>query len=645
MNGEIVWEPSEEHLRRSRLLRLMRAQGFDDYQRFFQRSVDDVAWFWETTVRDLGVEFFQPYRQVLDTSRGVEWARWFRGGAMNIVHSCLDRHVGGSARDRLAVVWEGEEGISRRLTYAELADDVGRLANALLALGVRRGDAVGVYLPMVPEVAVAILAIARIGAIFTPIFSGYGPEAVALRLQDCQAKVLVTANAFLRRGRVVDMKRTADESVAAAPCVEHVLVCRRLDAPTPWTEGRDHWWHDLVARQSPVCPPAVMDPEDPFMLIYTSGTTGRSKGAVHVHCGFPIKAAQDLAHCFDVQEDDRVLWYTDIGWMMGPWLILGTSLLGATMVLYDGVPDHPLPDRLWEIVERHHVTVLGVSPTVVRGLMRHGEEWVRRHDRSSLRALGSTGEPWNPEPWMWFFEQVGERRCPIVNYSGGTEISGGIVSGSTILPLKPCAFAGPVPGMDADVLSDDGRPVRDEVGELVIRKPWLGMTRGFWNDDQRYLETYWSRWPGVWVHGDWARIDADGFWYILGRSDDTIKVAGKRVGPAEVESALVAHPAVSEAAAIGVPHDLKGEVVVGFVVLKPGYEPDDALREALKEQVAARLGRALRPEEIKFVGDLPKTRNAKIMRRVVRACYLGQDAGDLSALENPRAADEIARAR
>jgi acetyl-CoA synthetase len=387
------------------------------------------------------------------------------------------------------------------------------------------------------------------------------------------------------------------------------------------------------------------------MVIYTSGTTGKPKGAVHVHGGFPAKAAQDLAHCFDLQRGDVILWATDIGWMMGPWLIAGGLMLGATIVLYDGTPDFPDASRMWRIVERHRVTHLGISPTAIRGLMRSGEAPVRAADRSSLLVLGSTGEPWNPDPWWWYFREVGEERCPIINYSGGTEIGGGILGCTTWTPIQPGSFRGPVPGMDADVVDERGHPVRGAVGELVIRKPWPGMTRGFWKDaspgdESRYLATYWDRFPGVWVHGDWARVDDDGYWYIEGRSDDTLKVAGKRVGPAEVESAAVAHLGVSEAAAIGVPHELKGEAIVVFAVLRPGVEATSALEATVKDTVAEKLGKPLRPEAVRFVTQLPKTRNGKILRRVIRGAYLGKsELGDLSSVEDPAAVDEIRRAR
>jgi acetyl-CoA synthetase len=381
------------------------------------------------------------------------------------------------------------------------------------------------------------------------------------------------------------------------------------------------------------------------MIIYTSGTTGRPKGALHTHCGFPIKATQDIAHCFDVHDSDTMFWVTDMGWMMGPWEVFGMTLLAGTMVIYDGALDYPGPDRLWDLVERHGVTVLGVSPTLIRALMRHGEEPVRRHNLSSVRILGSTGEPWNPESWRWLFETAGGGRIPIINYSGGTEVSGGLVSGNVLTAAKPCSFAGPPPGIAADVVDDAGRSIRNQVGELVVRAPWIGMTRGFWGDPDRYEQAYWSRFPNVWVHGDWAAIDEDGLWYILGRSDDTIKIAGKRLGPAEVESVLVEHPAVLEAAAIGVPDPTKGQALVCFCVLRPGQDASAGLSEALRAMVAERLGKPLRPAAVEFVSELPKTRNAKVMRRVIRSAYLDQDPGDLSSLENPLAVEEIKRVR
>jgi acetyl-CoA synthetase len=556
----------------------------------------------------------------------------------------VDRHLDEGRGAQPALVWEGDDGQTRTLTYRDLAQEVNRLANALRRLGIGEGDRVGVFLPMSPEAAIATLAVVRIGAIYTPCFSGFGATAIAARLQDCEARILITADGFHRRGQVVRMKETADEAVAACPSIEHLLVHRRLGREIPWTPGRDHWWHERAEREADACEVVPVEADRPCLVIYTSGTTGRPKGAVLTHGGFLLKAMSDFAYCHDVGDGDRLFWLTDLGWLMGPMLITAALGLGATGVLFEGVPDYPKPDRLWSLVERHRITVMGLSPTAVRALMPHGAAHPRGHDLSSLRLLGSTGEPWNPEPYRWLFEQVGGSRLPISNYTGGTEISGGILGCFPIAPIKPCSFVGPIPGMAADVYDDTGRPVRQQVGELVITRPWPGMTQGFWRDPARYEETYWSRWPDVWVHGDWAYVDQDGFWFLQGRSDDTLKIGGKRLGPAEVESVLVGHPAVAESGVIGVPHEVKGEAVVCFVVLKPGHAASEALRAELAERVAQAMGKALKPERVLFTRDLPRTRSAKIMRRVIRATYLGREPGDLSSLENPDAVTAVTEA-
>ncbi len=516
------------------------------------------------------------------------------------------------------------------------------MAGALRSLGLGKGDAIGVFMPMVPEIVIAMLAIIKIGGVFLPLFSGFGASAIVSRLRDADAKALFTAAGTYRRGKFCAMKPIADEAGSQIPTMQHLLVLNQAG----------EWLLENLKTSSPPrglnCsfdeePTERTSAEDPIMIIYTSGTTGKPKGAVHTHCGFPIKAAQDMWQGLDLHPDETLFWMTDMGWMMGPWEVFGVLLLGATMMLYDGAPDFPGPDCVWSLVDRHKVTALGVSPTLIRALRRHGDEIVHRHDLSSLRKFASTGEPWNPDPWMWLFQNVGCEKLPIINYSGGTEISGGIVMGNVLTPMKPCAFSGPLPGMAADVVDEDGKSVRGKVGELVIREPWIGMTRGFWRDRERYIDAYWSRWPDTWVHGDWAAIDEDGLWYILGRSDDTIKIAGKRVGPAEVESILVAHPQVSEAAAVGVPDPIKGEALVCFCVLRKGVNGDINLAAELRGNVARDLGKALAPHDVLFVGDIPKTRNAKVMRRVVRAAYLGEKLGDTSALENPASLEEIQR--
>jgi acetyl-CoA synthetase len=642
--GEVVWSPSEDSIERANVTRLMRAHGIGSYDELVKRSQDDVAWFWDAVVRDLGIEFFEPYRQVLDLSAGVPWARWFVGGRINLAHNCVDRWAERTP-EAIAILWEGEEGSVRTVTYAELRRMADRLANGLRALGVGRGDTVGIFLPMAPETVAATLACAKLGAVYLPIFSGYAAEAIATRLQDADAKVLITADGTTRRGKVVPMKEEADRAADLSPSVEHVLVWQRLGRDDlPWNGRRDHRWADVVEGAPDRFETESLDPEDPLFIAYTSGTTGMPKGSVHVHGGLLVKITAEVAYQTDLHQDERLFWVTDLGWIMGPWEIIGAGTLGATVVLYDGAPNTP-PGRLWDLVERHRVNALGVSPTLIRALIPYGDHHVREHDLSSLRILGSTGEPWNPDPYLWLLNVVGEGRCPIINISGGTEVGACFLSPLPITSLKPCTLRGPALGMDIDVWGPEGRPVpTGEVGELVCKKPWPGMTRGIWKNPERYLETYWSRWPDVWVHGDWASIDEDGFWFLHGRSDDTMNVAGKRLGPAEVESALSYHAAVAESAAVGLPDPIKGEAVWCFVVLKPGHEANRALALELTDVVTEHLGKSFKPSRVIFVEELPKTRSAKIVRRALRAAAAGQDPGDLSSLENPGALDAIRRA-
>ncbi len=642
--GEFVWHPPPDLIAQSNLQRFIKKHQLGSFDGLMRKSITDIAWFWDTVLRDLDIQFSKPYSQIVDLSEGKPWPKWCGGGEMNIVHNMLDKYAGTEIDNRLAIKSEIEDGTIRSLTYKELRQEVNKMAAALRSLGLGKDDAIGVFMPMVPEIVVAMLGIIKIGGIFLPLFSGFGAAAIVSRLKDADAKALLTAEGTYRRGKFCAMKPIADEAVAQIPTLKHTIV---LQQNGQWNVDLRNAGDSATERTSA---------EDPMMIIYTSGTTGKPKGAVHTQCGFPIKSAQDMWMGLDLHPDETLFWMTDMGWMMGPWEVFGTLILGATMMLFDGAPDFPGPDRTWQLVDRHKVTALGVSPTLIRALRSRGrgsDEIVHRHDLSSLRKFASTGEPWNPDPWMWLFQNVGRGKLPIINYSGGTEISGGIVMGNVLTPMKPCAFSGPLPGMAADVVDENGKSVQGQVGELVIREPWIGMTRGFWKDRQRYLDSYWSRFPDVWVHGDWAAIDDDGLWYILGRSDDTIKIAGKRLGPAEVESILVAHPQVSEAAAVGVPDSIKGEALVCFCVLKKGANGDvdsaagasakEALTTELKKKIATELGKALAPKEIIFVGDIPKTRNAKVMRRVVRAAYIGEKLGDTSALENPGSLEEIKR--
>ena len=489
---------------------------------------------------------------------------------------------------------------------------------------------------------IAFFACLKIGAVAIPVFSGFGPEALAVRLSDAEAKVLITADGGFRRGKTASIKPQADIALEKNSTVKKVIVVRHAGEKIPWVEGRDLWWNSLVSRQSGRAETVAVDSEHPAMILYTSGTTGKPKGCVHVHGGALAQIAKELKFAFDVKSKDRFFWFTDIGWMMGPWELIGVLFQGACVMIYEGAPDYPDASRVWQMVERHRLTHLGISPTAIRLLKKSSLDFVSRHAMATLRILGSTGEPWDPDSYQWFFEQVGRKRCPIINISGGTELVGCLLSPLPITELKNSTLCGPGLGMDVDCWDEAGYPVRGEIGYLVCKKPFPSMTRGFLKDRERYLETYFSKWPDVWYHGDWAYVDEEGFWFLQGRADDTIKIAGKRVGPAEVESALNGHPEVSESAAIGVPHEVKGESLVCFVVLKhPPLKVSDTLGGDLKNRVVQVLGKTLAPEKIEFVTALPKTRSAKIVRRLIRKKYLGEPLGDLSSVENPESLDAI----
>jgi acetyl-CoA synthetase len=637
---ELAWEPTPEYVERANVTRLMRAHGIDSIAEMRRRSVEDVGWYWDAVVEDLGIPFARPYSRVMDDSRGIEWTTWFPDGGVNIASACVDRWAG-ETPDAVALIGEAEDGEARRLSYAELAGAVDAVAGGLRADGIGKGDAVGVFMPMVPEAVIAAYAIAKVGAIYLPIFSGFAASAVAARLQDAEVKLLFTADGTWRRGSHGLMKPVADEAVEASPTVRRVVTLERLGVAVPMTEGRDLTWAEFVAGHDDPVEAEDTGAEDVFMLAYTSGTTGRPKGAVHVHGGFLVKIASETAYQTDLHQGEVFYWVTDMGWIMGPLSMVGSHALGAAMLMYEGAPDYPEPDRVWATVEKHGVTMLGVSPTLIRALRQKGDEHPAKHDLSSLRILGSTGEPWNPEPYKWLARVAGGN-VPIINLSGGTEVGACFLSPFPVEPIKVCSLGGASLGMDIDVFDAEGRSLRGEVGELVCKQAWPGMTRGVWGDPERYLETYWSMYPGVWRHGDWAMVDEDGQWFLFGRSDDAINVAGKRLGPAEVESVLVSHDAVAEAAVVGVPHELKGEAIWCFCV--PAGEAGDAEAEELRELVARELGRPFKPSRVVFVDALPKTRSAKILRRTVRAVAIGEDPGDLSSAENPQALDGIREA-
>ena len=639
-----AWIPSDEFLRHSRVARFAEKNGFETLRDLREQSLADPAWFWDAVVADLGLTFSTPYDTVLDDSDGIAWTRWFRGGRLNAATWCCDRWAD-ETPDATAVLWEGEGGDVVEWTFTQLRAHADAVAARLIELGVGQGDAVGIFCPMVPEAIAAILGVAKVGAVFVPVFSGYGAEAIAVRLSDAKAKVLITAEGFSRRGSTVDMLATA-RVAASSSGVGHVIVI-----PRPGSVGGSAPAGPSGADESAYPIPSKgrfdtvdVESEHPLFLAYTSGTTGRPKGSVHVHGGAVVKIAEEGAYQFDIGPGDRLHWFTDMGWIMGPWQLIAALANGATVCLFEGAPDFPAPDRLWQYVSRHRITVLGISPTLIRALMAHGTDGVHRHDLSALRVLGSTGEPWNEDPWWWYFREIGASRCPVINISGGTEVGACFLSPHPVEAIAAMSLGGPCLGVAVDVFDDAGRPVRGEVGELVCTRPWPGMTRGLWGDSQRYLDTYWSRWPDVWVHGDWASVDAEGRWYLHGRSDDTIKVAGKRLGPAEAESVLVHHRAVLEAAAVGIPDERKGEGLWCFVVLAADHEPSEELRTELRNHVAAGLGKAFAPSAVKFARALPKTRNAKVLRRAIRAVVTGDSLGDLSSLEDSSTLDAIREA-
>ncbi len=645
--AEVVWRPSEDFLHNSNIARFMQKHGLATYEELLAFSRADVARLWEALEKDMGVSWYKPYEQIIDRSGGLPWTKWFLGGELNIVHNCIDRHLETPTREKTALVWEGDGGEVRRFTYAEVNAHVCRLANAMRAAGMRPGDAAGIFMPMIPETVFAMFACLKTGVVAIPIFSGFGPEAVAERLAHAEARLVFTADGGMRRGKEVKVKELMDEALRLGTGVEKVVVCRRTGTQVPMQAGRDAFWEDFIANQPAEAETERLPAEAHALIIYTSGTTGKPKGTVHTHAGCMLNVAKEIRYCLDLRAGDAFFWVTDIGWMMGPWEMIGVQFAGGTYLIYEGAPNWPEPDRLWKLLADHGITIFGVSPTAVRLLISQGEEWVKKHDLSRLRVLGSTGEPWDPESYMWFFEKVGGGRCPVMNISGGTELCGCLLQPYPIVALTPCSLGGPALGTDTDVFDEEGRPVRGEIGHLVCKQPTPSMTKSFLKDDARYIETYFSRWPDVWYHGDWAKVDEDGQWYLYGRSDDTINVAGKRVGPAEVEAALIRHPAVVEAAVIGTPHPIKGEGLCCFVVLSAGEEATDALREALKEETVKYLGKSLRPEEVRFVDALPKTRSAKIVRGAIKRIHLGEDPAnvDASSIEAPELLHAIRQAR
>ncbi|PKR79381.1 AMP-dependent synthetase [Halalkalibacillus sediminis] len=619
---------------------MMQEAGFDEYDKYLEYTVQDTSAFWEHAVNALGIEWYEDYKEVQNLDKGIMYPEWFVDGKMNVAHNALDKWAEDSSmKNENALIWESDDGEVITYTFKELQEEVNRVANGFRDLGMKKNDVATIYMAMIPETTIAMLAISKLGAIFSPAFSGYKSEAVAKRIQAAEARFLITSDGFFRRGKTVNLKDEADLAAESSSSIDHVVVVERTKEKVQW-QDRDVSWNEVKSDDTSF-ETEKTNGNDPYMIIYTSGTTGKPKGALHTHNGFPIKSAYDAGICMDVCKKDTLFWYTDMGWMMGPFLVYGGLLNGASIVMFEGTPDYPTPSRIWEMVEQHKVTHLGISPTLIRSIMNLDESYFTQNDLSSLKMIGSTGEPWNEEPWLWLFDKICNKEIPIFNYSGGTEISGGIFGNVLVKPIAPVAFNAALPGMDVDVFDDEGQPVKNEVGELVLKQPWVGMTNGFYKENERYENTYWNRYKDTWVHGDWVVHDDEGFYTITGRSDDTLNVAGKRLGPAELESIFVEFDQVIEAGVIGVPHEVKGENPIAFVVVKNQPSDEEKFKEDLINHAIERLGKAIAPRTVFIVDDLPKTRNAKVMRRAIKAAYLNKDAGDLSALENPEVVEDI----
>ncbi len=641
--SDIVWRPTEEFRRQTNYAALINHCGLASYEELAARADADPEWFWRELARWLGFRFIKEPARMLDiTERGLPFPRWCPGGTTNLAMNILDKRSPAELA-RTAVIWEGESGEVRECDYAWMAAETARFAAALTGLGLGKGDVVAVFMPMQAELMAAFLGCMKVGCIVQPLFSGFGPEAIAQRLHLAGPKAIIATDTFSRRGELLPMKATLDAALGSVAGIRHVIVVRNGKGDAPMRAGRDLWWPELRSSQPDTFPSAELDAEHPALVIYTSGTTGLPKGAVHTHCGLGIKCGQDLMVTMDIKATDRVLWPTDFGWFGGVMQLCGILMAGATSVIAEGAPTHPDPGRLWRLAERFRISHLGMAPTLARSLRAVAGAALERYDLSSLRIMCSTGELWDTESWTWAFEKIGGSRVPIVNFSGGTEM-GSMISSNILYPQKPVSFNGPVIGTGSDIVDGEGRSVAPgQIGDLVMRQACIGTTRGLWKDEQRYLESYWRQHPGMWTQGDLASRDADGFWFLHGRSDDTIKVSGKRIGPSEFEDILIATKAVAEAAAVSLPDPRKGSQIVCVVVPAAGVAADASLSARLTKAIVDGLGSSFRPERIVFANDLPKTRSMKIMRRVIRATLAGQPAGDLSSLVNPEAVAELKR--
>jgi acetyl-CoA synthetase len=605
-----------------------------DWDKLNQYALDNNEEFWTKEAEEL--HWFKKWDKFKDDSN-PPFYKFYTGGKTNICYNALDRHLTTHRKNKIAMIWEGEDGTSRVMSYYALHRDVCKFANVLKSMGVKKGEKVTIYMGRVPELAIAMLACARIGAVHSVVYGGFSTEALNDRIEDSQSRVVVTCDGAFQRGKLVNLKNIVDEAASRAGIVEHVICYQRTNQPVNMQMGRDYWWHELMALPiaSNKCEVEETDAEDQLFLLYTSGTTGKPKAILHTHGGYMVGTYTTFKYVFDIKDEDRYWCAADPGWVTGhSYIVYGPLLNGATSIMYEGAPNFPYPNRWWSIAEKYGVTILYTSPTAIRGLMRFGDAWVKRHDLSSLRLLGSVGEPINPEAWKWFYNVVGNGNCPIMDTWWQTETGMFMITPMPTVPLKPGSGTRPFPGIVMDIYNEEGKPVGvNEEGLLVIKTPWPAMMRTILGDDQRYIDQYWSKFPGVYFTGDSARRDEDGYIWVIGRVDDVIKVSGYRLGTAEIESALVSHPSVAEAAAIGLPHELKGNAIHAYVILRQGAVASEELKNSLSEHVRHELGPIAKPEVINFVESLPKTRSGKIMRRVLKAVALGQDPGNLSTLE------------
>ncbi len=622
-----LWEPPAS------VLNALRTKNYDQ---LCARAAEDPLAFWEEEAKQL--EWYESWHRVLDTTN-APFFKWFVGAKTNIIQNAIDRHLEGPTRNKLAYIWEGENGELKTLSYFALNREVCQFANVLKSMGVSKGDRVTIYLPRVLELPIAMLACAKIGAVHSVVYGGFSVESLHERIEDSESRILITADGGYMRGKTVPLKKIADQALERAGIVEHVIVVRRTKEPVNMESGRDYYYDELmslpIARGVSKSITEVMDAEDPLFLLYTSGTTGKPKALVHTHGGYQVGVATTMKYAFDFRPEDRWWCAADPGWITGhSYIVYAPLILGATSVMYEGAPAYPYPDRWWRIVEQYGVTVLYAAPTAIRGLMRFGESWPNRNDLSTLRILGSVGEPINPEAWRWYHRVIGKEKCPVIDTWWQTETGMFMITPAPSVPLKPGSATKPFPGVAAEVVDDHGKPVRaGEEGRLLITRPWPAMARGIYRDPERWVKQYWSAVPGKYLTGDSAKIDEDGYFWIIGRMDDVLKVSGYRLGTAEVESALVSHPAVSEAAAIGIPHEVKGNCIWAYVILRAGRAPSPELHDEVLKHVVNEIGPIAKPEKLEFVTSLPKTRSGKIMRRLLKARALGMPEGDTSALE------------